>query len=387
MTTAPIGMARAPSWFTLCVIAMTLAVVVGTARPTEAFPYFARKYDVTCHTCHSTVPKLNATGVGFRERGYRLARDTRPTIPFAGGFALRYENRLSDGVDDAYLKIVKAVTGGPIGTRGSFVVKWHPLDRTLDRRGRLIDRSGVFEDLFLNIDLDQNLRLTVGQFRVFNQFDASRQLSASPPLALAMGVPGDEADTDRQTDLRGFAPAQRMPAVMLTHYRPSADSGPAADGLYFHASIPFSGEFAIPSTDRARREAPFALEPKPKGLFLEGYDRQGLRTIGGGAFLDTDRQLYTGMFSIDPGRLATAFVYSQAVVRGEGARRVSWWGEYRPSYRSNIGLRVDDPGSWIEATMYGDYQWFSERAMVWLLVEQRIRASGHRTLAQIKLVF
>ena len=198
---------------------LACAVVLCAASSSEAFPYFARRYGVGCSTYHSVVPKLNETGETFRARGYRLERPTRRTIPFAGGFAARYESRASDGIDDAYLKVVKAVTGGPIGERASFVVKWHALDRKLNSRGRLEDHSGVFEDLFLNIDLDQDLRLTVGQFRVFNQFDASR-------------------DADRPID-----------------------------GLYLHGSIPFSGEFSFPSTERAVAEVPFVVEQDPKVCF------------------------------------------------------------------------------------------------------------------------
>ena len=362
-------------------------MVVCAASLADAFPYFARRYDVGCSTCHSVVPKLNETGETFRARGYRLDRPTRRTIPFAGGFAARYENRASDGVDDVYLNVVKAATGGPIGERASFVVKWHALDRKLNPRGRLEDHSGVFEDLFLNIDLDRDLRLTVGQFRVFNQFDASRQLSASLPVALAMAVPGDDADTRRLTQLRGFSPAQRTPAVMLSYHSASRDADRAIDGLYLHGSIPFSGEFSFPSTERAVTEVPFVVEPGPEGLFLEGYHRVGLRTIGTSAFVDTDRQMYTGMFSIDPGPWATSLVYSQALFDGRSARGVSWWGEYRPSRRTNVGLRLDDPGGHIGATVYADRQWFTERAMFWLLVEQRLVRDAVQTIAQVKLVF
>ena len=91
-----------------CLYALLACAAVWPARPADAFPYFARRYDVGCHTCHSVVPKLNETGLTFRERGYRLERPTRSTIPFAGGFAGRYENRSSDGVDDAYLRVVKS---------------------------------------------------------------------------------------------------------------------------------------------------------------------------------------------------------------------------------------------------------------------------------------
>ncbi len=350
----------------------------------EAFPYFARKYDVSCQACHSVVPKLNVTGVAFRERGYRLDRPTFKTIPFAGGFALRFESRTSEGISDAYLKVVKVGTGGPIGSRASFLVKWHAVHRDLDRFGRLVDRSGMFEDLLLNVDVSESTRLTVGQFRVFNQFDGSRQLYASVPLALMMGVEGEDAGDARMRELRGFAPGMRTPAVMITR-GPTQGGERSIDGWYMHAALPFSGELGVASTERSRSRA--VLEPRPEGLFLETYHRQGLRTMGGAAFVDTDRQLYTGMLSVDPGLWSSSFVYSQAIQRGEGTRRLSWWGEYRPSHRSNVGLRIDDPGSWIEGTLYGDYQWFTERAMVWLVLQQKLREGGNVSLAQVKLVF
>ena len=368
---------------------LACAITLWSAYPADAFPYFARRYDVGCQTCHSIVPKLNETGLAFREQHYRLEGPTRSTIPFAGGFAPRFENRSSDGVADAYLKIVKAVTAGSLGRRASYVVKWHALDRTLDENGRLVDRSGVFEDLFLNVDIDRDLRLTVGQFRVFNQFDSSRQLSASLPVALGLGVPGDDADSRRMTDLRGFSPAMRTPAVMLSYHTVAPGAERPTDGLYFHGSIPFSGEFSLPSTDRARREASSALEGRPKGLFLEAYHRLGLRTIGASTFVDFDRQFHTAMFSIDPGQWATSIVFSQVRFEGEGTRRVSWWGEYRPNFKTNLGLRLDEPGGIgvMAATVYADRQWFTERAMVWVLLEQRLSRDSNRTVAQIKLVF
>ena len=67
---------------------------------------------------------------------------------------------------------------------------------------------------------------------------------------------------------------------------------------------------------------------------------------------------------------------------------MSWWGEYRPTYNTNLGLRLDDPGAGsLGAVLYGDYQWFSERAMVWLLLEQQVRSNAMRTLFQAKMVF
>ena len=369
---------------------MLVVVTLSLARESKAFPYFARKYDVSCHTCHSIVPKLNATGYAFRSYGYRFPGvPVRKTIPFAGGFAVRYENRQSDRVDDLYLAIVKAVTGGSIGDNTSYLVKWRPYNRSLDSSGRLVDRSGIFEDALINLGLNDTTWLTVGQFRVFNQYDQARQLSASPPVALAMPLPGDAADTPRQTALRAYSPIARTPGLMLSYHHPGdRDESNAADGLYLHGSLAFPGEFAIPVTERAQRSASFEFEAAPKGFVFESYYRFGGSSAGGAAFIDAGRQMYTGLVSYERARWATAAAISSHVLDGESMFLTSWWGEYRPTYFTNVGLRLDDPGMGsLGAVIYGDYQWFTERAMVWVIAEQSFKTGNTRTLFQAKMVF
>lgn len=50
--------------------------LVGTVAlmPTdaEAIPVFARKYNLSCNSCHTMFPKLSKMGVAFRERGFRF---------------------------------------------------------------------------------------------------------------------------------------------------------------------------------------------------------------------------------------------------------------------------------------------------------------------------
>ena len=44
-----------------------------------SIPQFAKKYGVTCFTCHATVPKLNAFGHAFRRNGFQLPGTMDPT--------------------------------------------------------------------------------------------------------------------------------------------------------------------------------------------------------------------------------------------------------------------------------------------------------------------
>ncbi|MBV8356207.1 MAG: hypothetical protein JO101_12850, partial [Candidatus Eremiobacteraeota bacterium] len=44
---------------------------MATAMPASATPAFAHRYGVTCQTCHTIVPRLNAFGEKFEAAGYR----------------------------------------------------------------------------------------------------------------------------------------------------------------------------------------------------------------------------------------------------------------------------------------------------------------------------
>ena len=63
-----------------------LAVLIWTSwlllsPPAWAVPAFARRYDLTCSTCHSSWPALNAAGSAFKLSGYRRLHgvDLKPT--------------------------------------------------------------------------------------------------------------------------------------------------------------------------------------------------------------------------------------------------------------------------------------------------------------------
>ncbi|MEI6805838.1 MAG: hypothetical protein WCK49_04960 [Myxococcaceae bacterium] len=51
---------------------LLVLVLSGFSWNALAIPAFARKFNVTCTTCHTAFPMLNKTGRTFKERGYRL---------------------------------------------------------------------------------------------------------------------------------------------------------------------------------------------------------------------------------------------------------------------------------------------------------------------------
>ncbi len=55
----------------------TFLFLIVFAESTKAVPSFARRYKLSCNTCHTVFPALNEYGRLFRAKGYRL--------PGAGG--------------------------------------------------------------------------------------------------------------------------------------------------------------------------------------------------------------------------------------------------------------------------------------------------------------
>lgn len=58
------------------IVAITAIFVVSAfAQKAWSIPVFARKYKTSCLTCHSTFPRLNATGEAYRLNGYKFEDD------------------------------------------------------------------------------------------------------------------------------------------------------------------------------------------------------------------------------------------------------------------------------------------------------------------------
>ena len=55
-------------------IILSLVTAIGYLWPdkADAIPYFSRKYNTPCTMCHVQFPRLNPTGMTFKQNGYRL---------------------------------------------------------------------------------------------------------------------------------------------------------------------------------------------------------------------------------------------------------------------------------------------------------------------------
>ncbi len=333
-------------WIFISLTTMLIVLSLGV-QTTQAVPYFARKYGMSCVTCHVQVPKLNEYGEAFIARNYRLpneeARSTTATVPFAAWISGRYEKQTSKSVEETFLPKVELISGGPIkDTALSYFVEWRIVSRSITAPDVLKDRGGRFEDIFMNLGIGSHT-FTVGQYRALRQVDVSRRLSASEPALLSTKLAGDETNNKRLQSLRAFSPSGRSPSISYQLHSVSGDS--PADGFFHAITIPFGGEISLPLSPGAKENASFELEGKPKGVFLESFYRKGLNSMGVHAFIDDDRWLLQGI-----GIVKIADVY---VTGGVGAdevnntnhTRLSLEGEYitpiSDRIQSAVGLRVE----------------------------------------------
>ena len=61
-------------------------------RVVSGVPYFARKFNKTCQSCHLFPPQLNQFGLDFVARGYRLEGvPAKSTLPFSVWVTQRLE--------------------------------------------------------------------------------------------------------------------------------------------------------------------------------------------------------------------------------------------------------------------------------------------------------
>ena len=157
-------------------IAFTFIIIFIFNNSINAIPAFARKYNMSCQTCHSPFPKLKPYGDEFAGNGFVLADKDAPRyfidtgdeslsllrdLPLA--FRLEgyvtYNNRNSDQSDFTTPYLLKILSGGSIAKDISYYFYFF-----FSERGEV---AGI-EDAFIMFNnlFDQDLDLYVGQFQV-----------------------------------------------------------------------------------------------------------------------------------------------------------------------------------------------------------------------------
>lgn len=142
----------------------------------SAIPAFARKYNMSCQTCHSPFPKLKPYGAEFAGNGFVLSEKDAPRyfqdtgdeqlslirdVPLAlrlEGY-VTYNNKNSERLDYSAPYIIKLLSGGAITNNVSYYFYFF-----FGERGEVAGLEDAF--IMFNNLFNQDLDLYVGQFQV-----------------------------------------------------------------------------------------------------------------------------------------------------------------------------------------------------------------------------
>lgn len=359
----------------------------------SATPQFARTYRVDCAVCHSSPPRLNETGLQFLADGYRLdpSRERVRTFPIAVWNTLDLERRHSADFSEVFPSRVELISAGPLGRSGAaYFAEWRALSQSIGGTGRLSNRSGRFEDLFVRVPTGGGFAVSAGQFRTLAQVDVSLRLSLSEPLVFSSGVPGAaRALGPRLTALRAFSASGRQPGVRVEYQR--ARGASSADGWFAAATLPLAGELTLPMADAAS----FELESRPKGVFLELFGRCGLTSVGGHSFIgDNNRRFATAVLTHAAGPLALMGGLGTFHAFGVTDTRVSAGGELAIAAVAVAGVRVDhrtrqgrDPAVLVYGNGHVPFGSARFRQALRLQLEHRVQRGSHATAVALSHVF
>jgi hypothetical protein len=336
---------------------------------------------------------LNREGEDFLARGYRFeaGEEARPTIPLAVWNTVDLEHRATAGFTKGFPSRVELISSGPFARRAFYFIELRALSQQIGGGGRLLNRSGRFEDLFVGSSFGPSGEISVaaGQFRALSQVDVSRRLGLSEPLAFSASVAGRPALAGaRLTGLRGFSPSGRQPGVRVSFLRRGER---AADGWQSAVTLPLTGELTLPFTDAAS----FELEGRPKGVFVESFYRIGLQSAGAHVFVGNDRSLAHAVVTAEISR--NLFVTGAAGyqrVGGVTRGRFSVGGDIRLTRAIVAGARADHlttvqrrPTGFVYLNTHVPFGPAAFRQAVRFQIEQRIQERDHRTSLALSHVF
>jgi hypothetical protein len=134
--------------------------VLVAVRDASAMPNFARKLNVPCGTCHTTIPRLNETGYKFRAAGFRLPEFIGKSEEknfelgdyFAARLQARYDTQVTNQPNGAPVANVISNVPGPRTTSNSLSFQeftLYPLTGSWGKYfGSLAELSTSPEDVF-----------------------------------------------------------------------------------------------------------------------------------------------------------------------------------------------------------------------------------------------
>ena len=122
-------------------VSLGLAILAAAVADARAIPAFARKYQMSCTTCHAPFPRLKAFGEEFAARGFRMDDPSKeparavidtgdpllrlvrefPVAARIDGFAAWKQDAVAE-TDVEWPWSAKVLSGGPISAKASYYV-------------------------------------------------------------------------------------------------------------------------------------------------------------------------------------------------------------------------------------------------------------------------
>ena len=172
-------------FFNLSINSVILTIFVAVLFPTtsEAIPAFARKTNMTCSTCHTAWPSLNAFGRQYKEHGYRIGHLEAPnkiiskdlkwneSLPISVLLVARpYDKKGSGETKLRALHEVELMVAGPMGEKFSSFIEIEAEDEDLNARGFETGISSAA--LTYNADEAAHLQVSWGSITWFDPYNS-----------------------------------------------------------------------------------------------------------------------------------------------------------------------------------------------------------------------
>ena len=168
---------------------------MSTGGDAFGIPLFARKYNTTCFTCHTTEPLLNEFGRRFQANGYqlpgtreRLAQKDQPVPPLAVilmpmiGHTSETDNLSGTSTSSTSFSGIEVglFSSGSLGSHVAYFVETPVSMMNGEGHIEVNDAHVIYSDLLGNGLGNINLRL--GKMRLFVPFIPNTMLSGNDPV-------------------------------------------------------------------------------------------------------------------------------------------------------------------------------------------------------------
>ena len=312
-------------------IASIAFLLLATAQQANAIPIFAQRYHLSCETCHSVLPELNAFGRYFRARAYQLPADKHGTTILAMRYQLEWEKdpvntrrftpggvvlgNVDVGAVSAFVHYNLGAQGGPSGFFLAYLANYNAHTRTLYR-------AGLFE-----LPLAQSPGQRLDDLQGYGYYGAHVGLNdlplASPRWGAQLERTVGASTIDAVVDLGEFKGAAYGGAPIPTGETSSAARPELA--LFAHGPI---GETLTVGASAISGERRIVLASS--AAFNDSYDREGVYADYTRGKLDLTAEQWYG---------------HDANVDGSGSRVGSTGGWIRAKYyvtpHGYVGIRYD----------------------------------------------